>query len=233
MSGSTQYAELPVPTRGDAFAATLGYLFVLIFVLVAAGNLVYLRRIPIVTTLASFAWLFLVFWVVLTNVREEGGVRQYLINRMGIYAGHQFIRAEPFENAISISIGYLLFGQPLNYLKIPTSAISSIQWSSGQGTAMAGRDMNDWSIAIWYNHPNGPRRKPFPGVRDEELFLIGPSGQKEKVEAFGKQIVAFLTRTGVELTVGRDDREFNTASRWMASEQSGEPEPPITRVLKS
>jgi hypothetical protein len=213
MSGSTQYAELPVPTRGDAFAATLGYLFVLIFVLVAAGNLVYLRRIPIVTTLASFAWLFLVFWVVLT--------------------GHQFIRAEPFENAISISIGYLLFGQPLNYLKIPTSAISSIQWSSGQGTAMAGRDMNDWSIAIWYNHPNGPRRKPFPGVRDEELFLIGPSGQKEKVEAFGKQIVAFLTRTGVELTVGRDDREFNTASRWMASEQSGEPEPPITRVLKS
>jgi hypothetical protein len=65
------------------------------------------------------------------------------------------------------------------------------------------------------------------------MFLIGPSGQKERVEAFGKQLVAFLTRMGVEMTVGRDDREFNTASRCMASEQSGEPEPPITRVLES
>jgi hypothetical protein len=233
MSGSNQYAELPVPTRRDAFAATLGYLFVLIFVLVATGNMFYLRHIPILATLASVAWLFFVFMVVVTNVREEGGVRQYVINRMGIYAGHQFVRAEPNEDAISISIGYLLFGQTLNYLRIPACAITSIQWSSGQGTAMAGRDMNDWSVAIWYHHPNGPRRKPFPGVRDEENFLIGPSGPKEEVEAFGKQLVAFLTRIGVELTVGRDDREFNTASRCMVSEQSGEPEPPMTLILKS
>ncbi len=60
--------------------------------------MVYLRHIPILATLASLLGCFRVP-VVVTNVREEGGVRQYVVNRMGIYAGHQFVRAEPNEDA--------------------------------------------------------------------------------------------------------------------------------------
>lgn len=98
---------------------------------------------------------------------------------------------------------------------------------------MAGRDLNDWHVALWYYHPEGPKRKPFPGVREEEVYIIGDSGPRAIVEAFGRQSIEFLKGVGVELKPGRDDREFNTFSRRFAIEQSGEPESPIMPDVKS
>ena len=222
MSGSTQDVELSLPPRVGAFAATLAYLLIATFVLLAAGNLIFLPEVSIVSALASVFWLLLVGGIVITNVLEEGGVRQFVINRMGIFAAQQFIRAEPNEKEFGISIGYVLLGRSFSYLRLPVTAITSVQWSTGQATALAGRDMQDWSVAIWYNHHQGPRRKPFPGVRNEEVYLIGPTGEKEQVEAFGLQLVAFLTRLGVEFGKGRDACEFNTASRVLPCEPSTE-----------
>ena len=77
------------------------------------------------------------------------------------------------------------------------------------------------------------KENPFPGVREEEIYIIGDSGPRAIVEAFGRQLIEFLSGVGVSLTPGRDGREYNTSSRRFAIEQSGEPEPPMTRNWKS
>ncbi|MFO0819368.1 MAG: hypothetical protein U1A77_15585 [Pirellulales bacterium] len=222
MFGSTPFAELRIPNHGSAVASTIGYSLVLSFVVVAICNLVFVRYIPIVAVIASLLWLLLVSWVVVGNIRDEGGVRQYLINRLGVYAGRQFVRATPQHEAKTISFGYSMFGRYLTYLIVDTNAISSIDWSSGQATAMAGRDMSDWHVALWYHYPDGPQKKPFPGVREEEVFIIGPSGPRATAELFGKQLVEFLNCVGVDLFPGCDDREYNTPSRRMAIEPTDE-----------
>jgi hypothetical protein len=91
--------------------------------------------------------------------------------------------------------------------------------------AMSGRDMNDWHVALWYHHPEGPQRKPFPGVRDEEVYIVGPSGPRAKVESFGQQLVDFLIGAGVELLPGKNDCGFVTHSQRTANEQRDESEP--------
>ena len=185
MPDSTRFAELHIPHRGNAVVATIGYSFVFICSVAAACNLVFIQYIPIVAMIASVLWLLLVSVVVVDNIRDEGGSRQYIINRLGLYSARHFVRATPEHDAQTISVGYLMFGRFLTYLIVDVNAISSIDWSAGQATAMAGRDMSDWHVALWYHHPDGPQRKPFPGVRQEDVFLIGPSGSRAIVEAFG------------------------------------------------
>ena len=233
MIESMQIAELRVPYRSSAIAASIGYLFVLTLVSVAVSNLAFIRHIPVLTTLASIVWLLLVSWFVLNRVRDEGGVRQFVINRMGLYSRNQFVRAQTTDNGVSISIGYVLLARSLNYLTIDATSISSVDWNGGQATSMAGRDMKDWQVALWYYHPQGKKRQLFPGEREEEICLIGQSGPREQVAVFGKQLVEFLTHIGVDFTPGRDDCEFNTSSRCVACEQSGESETPISRILDS
>lgn len=217
MVDETPFAELRVPTPGSAIASTLGYSLGLVLMLVAAGNLVYVHRIPTSASIASVLWLVIVSWIVISNLRDEGGIRQYVVNRLGAYSQHHFIRATPHDAANTISIGYVLFHRPLNFLTIGTTAISSISWDSGQATAMSGRDMNDWHVALWYRHIEGPQRRPFPGLRDEEIFIIGRSGARSTKEIVGKQLVEFLLSVGLELMPGRSEREFDTPSRRKAT----------------
>lgn len=230
MTDSTRFAELRVPHRRSAIFATIGYSFVLIFVAVAACNLVFIRSIPGEATIASVLWLLLVSWVVVQSIRDEGGIRPYIINRLGTFSRHHFVRATPAHHAETISFGYLMFGRFLTDRIVDVNAISSIDWNSGQATAMARRGMNDWRVALWYHHPEGPQRKPLPGMREEEIYIIGDSGSRAIIEAFGRQLIEFLNGVGVELAPSRVDREFNTPSRRFATEPSVEPEPPITQM---
>jgi hypothetical protein len=225
MPDSTPFAELRLP-RPSAVLPTLGYSVVSLFTLLAACNLVFIPHTPVVTTCASALWLLLVSWVVVETIREERGIQQYLVNRLGTYAGRHSVRAAPDDIARTISFGYLMRGRFMSYLVVDVNAISSIDWSSGQATALAGRDMHDWQVALWYYHPAGSSRKPFPGVREEEVYLIGPSGPRDVVEALGKQLVEFLIGVGVECTPGRDGREFNTPARRTTGSPSDPPAPP-------
>jgi hypothetical protein len=215
------HAELPIPHPAGAVWVTVGYLLVLLFVVIATGNLFYARHIPLSATIASLLWLSLVGFVTLLNLRDEG-VEQYVVNRLGTYSRRHYVRATPsIGKAKSISIGYQLFGRDFSYLNVDADAISSVDWNSGQATSMAGRDMNDWHVALWHRHPQGPQRTPFfPGARDDEIFIFGRIGPRPMAEAFGKQLVEFLITAGVELTPGTNGREFNSPARSMAIESS-------------
>jgi hypothetical protein len=168
---------------------------------------------------ASVLWLVLLVLAISSNMRVAGGVRRFSVELLGRYARHHFVRAAPATgHANNISIGFSICGHDQIYLRVNTDAISSICWSSGQATAMSGRDMNDWHVAMWYHHPDGPQRKPFPGVRDEEVYIIGPSGPGKLVETFGQHLVEFLSAIGVKLAPG-NNCEFNTPARRRPDEE--------------
>lgn len=212
--------ELRLPCPDGMVLATLGYLIVLTCLVVAVFNLVRATMVPTVSLMASLLWIGLVVLVVSSNIRNEGGIGQYAINRLGLYSRRHFIRVTfDGRKADTIYVGYSLFGRYREYVTVRAKAISSLDWSPGQATAMSGRDMNDWHVALWYHHPDGPQRKPFPGVRDEEVFMLGPSGSRARIEALGRQVVEFLVSVGVQLTPGKDECEFNTPSRRVAIEQ--------------
>jgi hypothetical protein len=68
---------------------------------------------------------------------------------------------------------------------------------------MAGRDMNDWTVFIWFDHHDPARsekkkrrkyRKP-----DQKIYCVGPSTRKERTEALGLALVAFLRDAGADL----------------------------------
>ena len=68
--------------------------------------------------------------------------------------------------------------------------------------------MNDWTVALWYRHPKGSQRPPFPGARDDEVYMVGPPGRREEIETLGRSFVAFLNNAGVELAPGERPKEF-------------------------
>ena len=90
----TPHAELRVPHPGEAIAATVGYAIGLLLLAVAAGNLLHFTSISLTAIVASILWISLMAFVVSWNVWDEGGVRHYLINRLGQYSRRHFIRAE-------------------------------------------------------------------------------------------------------------------------------------------
>lgn len=211
--------RLGIPHSGDTIAATVGYAIGLLLFMVAAGNLVYATRISITAIVASVLWIGLMVVVITWNIWEAGGVRHYLINCLGNYSHRHFVRANPpTGKAETVLIGYSLLGRDWICLEVDSKAISTIEWCAGQGSALSGRDLNDWNVVLWYHPPRGKKIR-YPSIRQEELFIVGPFGPRSTVEEFGKQLVEFLIGAGVKLQPGRNNCEFNTPARRKTIEQ--------------
>lgn len=216
MTDPEHSSELCIPHSGDAIPVTIGCSLIGLFTLVAFNNLLHVSQVFVTSIVASILWLLLIAFFSVSSVLDEGGNRQFMVNFLGIFSRYHFVRAIPgSDQADTICIGYMLFGRPHCRLSIDSRAISSIDWRTGQATAIAGRDMDDWHVTLWYHNPKGPRQKSSPGMRGEEIFIIGPSGPRETIDEFGQQLVEFLKNAGVQLSPGKDEREFNTPSRSM------------------
>ncbi|MBL8814516.1 MAG: hypothetical protein JNL58_00700 [Planctomyces sp.] len=214
-----------MPQRNGSVAAIIGYSFLLYFSYLAIRNLFLIPQLSLLLRMASLLWLLLVLTGVILSIVDDGGIRQFLINRLGAFSNRQVVRATPEGSAETISFGFLMFGRFLSYLVIDVRAISSIGWHSGQGTAMAGRDLNDWTVVIWYHSPRTQDTRSYPEMRVEEVFVIGEYGTKASAEAFGSNLVEFLKSVGIELQPGRTEREFKTPSRPYENEGSDSPGP--------
>ena len=197
------------------------YALVLLSVAIAIWNLLRAHEIPITSTIASLVWLGLVYLLVSMPLRDEGGVGPYFINRLGAFSSHHFARIFPGKGQTSwLAIGYTLWGRDYYYRHLETADLSSVDWHAGQGSSMSGRDLNDWSVVVWYHDENRPARKFYPGARNEELLIVGPQGSRAEVTAFGQQLVKFLIESGVSLTPGSDACEFITPQRRAALKQA-------------
>ena len=212
----TRFADLRIPDSGSAICATIGYSVVIAFTILGISNVLLFQSTQVVSIIASCLWLLTASWIIFENVRDAGGIRLYLVHLLRVYSKQHLVRAVPDHDAKTIAIGYLMFGRFLTCFTIDVSALASVEWNSGQATAMAGREMNDWHVALWYRSSSSQLKKSFPGMRQEEISILGPSGPRVSIEAFGKQLVEFLGAVGVELTPGRNDREFITSTRPMA-----------------
>ncbi len=104
-----------------------------------------------------------------------------------------------------MSIGYRLLGRKFNYLVINAQSIESVDWSTGQATAMAGHDMNDWHVAMWFDADEKSRKRAGIHKPDKGIYIVGPSDRKEKTEALGLAFIAFLREAGASLTERDED----------------------------
>jgi hypothetical protein len=191
---------MTIPKSGlEAILQCAMTLIVVSFALLAIVNLC-----NWVAPIASSIWLAFVTMIIQSGSKREGGFRSYLTNRLGEVAGRHFVEsssqaAQPQE----IRFGYDLFGHRFIQQRVEIDQIESIVWNPGQATDMAGRDMNDWRVYLWFYHndPGKAAKKRGP-YRDQDIHSIGPSTRKDRAEALGLAFVAFLRDAGVELIEG-------------------------------
>ena len=168
----------------------------------ALFDLVLLRTMPAVAVVASVLWLLFLYWQVGQACREDGSVRQFAINQVGVYARRQSAEiVRPDGGPPILCFGYSLFGRRFSYLRVRCSGIQSVDWGPGQATGLAGRDMNDWHVCLWFG--KGAVAETQRSYK-HGIYIVGPSRRKEDTERFGNQFIDFLCRAGV--TAAQADR---------------------------
>ena len=133
-------AHLALPASRGAVGFLLSWFIVASLVYLATQNLIHSYEIPVISSVASAAWLVIVFFVIQGLLKGERGVRQFLIDRLGKFSSKQSIDAKQLNSDLFvISFGYKLFGRRLHYLRIDSSSIESVSWGSGQGRKCVAR----------------------------------------------------------------------------------------------
>jgi hypothetical protein len=164
--------------------------------------------------IASVIWLALVTTMLWTPSKRAGGLRRFLTNCLGELFGRNFVEAVSLDApAKEIRFGYELFGHRFIQRSVAIDKIESIECKTGQATDMAGRDMNDWSVCLWFDHGDPVKsekkrksriwRKP-----DQNIYTVGPARRKEITEIFGLSFVAFLRAAGAQLSGGEKSSYF-------------------------
>jgi len=145
-----------------------------------------------------------------------------MIDNIGALVGRQFVEATP--RAVTpgeIRFVFKVLGHRFIHCSIALNAIESVEWDAGQATDRIGRDMNDWTVILWFDHNDAAeslrrRRLPKP---DQEVYVVGPERRKKTTEAFGLSFVEFLRAAGVILVPGEKENCF-VRSVSVKSEQS-------------
>lgn len=202
--------ELPRPD-GAIFIAIFSTI-IAFFVAVAFYNLAHYRVFPVYAIVLSIIWLLIVTASVYCGITEEHGVRNFVCNRMAPFSRHHFVEALQRAGAGQVvRFCFTFFNRRFTLLEIPSSKIASIKWSAGQATSLAGRDMEDWHVVVWY-HRNGSKRwTTADDYREEALHIVGPSGPKTKTARTGQALVAFLESRGVIFVPASNKCEFTTS----------------------
>ena len=202
-------------SRGDAGFEFAGIVFVVFTVVIAiaapAISLWLGGPYPWLGLVASLLWLFLVAFFTLQSCKDAGGLRRYALDIVAGVCGRLFaeINTTPPE---ALELGVYLLGRRFVQQTIPLDSIESVEWNTGQATSMAGHDMNDWHVWIWFAH-NDPaesqkRRKRGWQKAEQSLYGVGPSGPKAETEALGLSLVAFLRAAGADLLDGPTPNGF-------------------------
>lgn len=218
--------EMPIPkSRGEVIFQSVITVVVVFFALLAMVNLC-----SGVGLIASIIWLALVTMMIWTTSKRDGGLRRFLINRMGELFGSRFVESYLADaQPGAIGFGFQLLGHRFIQQCIPLDRIESVEWNTGQATDMAGRDMNDWRVWIWYDH-NDPtkaeeKRKWRHPKAEQDLYGVGPSTRKDRAEVLGLSLVAFLRNAGADLIQGTTTTCFVKRRRDGGEKTSIQPEP--------
>lgn len=208
MSGSgLTISELPVPkTKRAAIGAVVGMImltaFISFFVLLAIYNLCNLTAI-----IPSTLWLLLVGFVLGGFIKTDG-CKRIATDILGAVSRKEFIRTICSENGTTdFQYGFRMFGRWFAYFTVTVEKIETVNWNTGQGSSMAGRDMNDWHVAVWYDHndPAKSQKDHLLKKPDQDLCIIGMSGTKAETAAFGHSVLKLLRESGASFAQGEND----------------------------
>lgn len=211
MSEPIRTLELRVPrTRRDVVGTVIGAILAMAFPLFFAWLAIY-DLLNSIAFIPSILWLALVGFIIFV-LWKEMGPKKVLIEIAGAFAPKQFVWVNPRgDTRKEMHYGYQVFGHRISYWKIPADKITEVYWNTGQASHMAGRDMNDWHVVIWYEHGDPAKmlkREKYSKNPDQDLYLVGPSGKKENTAAFGRSLLDLLQKSGVLLSQGEDDCHF-------------------------
>ena len=157
-----------------------------------------------IALIPSFIGLALIAFLIWKACIEQRGLFIFIANRLGELIGQYFAEI-PVQDGQrkEIRFGYKLFGLRFYQQSIPLEKIESIEWDKGQVSSMAGRDMNDWQVFLWFDHDDlvesEKRRRWNYRKPDQEIYMVGPSTRKKKTERLGLSLIAFLRAAGVTL----------------------------------
>jgi hypothetical protein len=199
--------RLDVPPTGSACGVGCFLVFVGFFSTLAVSHLARYSETHIVGIVCAILWLLLVAICTVGGVQAAGGLRGTAVAALGVLSSRHFAEAARDGDRVVIGFGFELFRRRFYYLRVERERIASVVMNTGQATALAGHDMNDWSVVFWYREPD---RNP-PRVRDDEVYIVGLPGPKDVTGQFFAQFVAFLRAAGVELHPGERENEYHTA----------------------
>jgi len=186
-------------------------LFVITVIVVLFTSLAVINIFNCVGIIASLIWIALITTIIWSESKSAGGLRKFLTNCLGKLFGRNFVEATLLDTSTKeIRFGFELLGQRFIQQSIAVDKIESIYWSTGQATDMAGHDMNDWHVGLWFNHGDPAKsekrqkwRKP-----DQEIYIVGPSRRKKTTEKFGLAFVDFVRASGAQLVQGEKGNYF-------------------------
>jgi hypothetical protein len=210
--------QMPIPVaRGHSVWLCTLTLIVLVFSMIAAWNVLHGEAyIP------SGLWLVVVIYGVRQSSVNEGGFRSFAVKCLGDFSLSHFSEiASSGENPATLMFGFQILGHRFIQQRIDLNKVESVEWSSGQATGLAGRDMQDWSVALWFDQVS-PIKK-WKGLRkpDQDVLIVGPARRKEDTEAFGLTFVHFLQEAGVDLIRGENGACFARRDKGPSTYSSG------------
>jgi hypothetical protein len=164
----------------------------------------------LVSVVPSSLWLMVVAVFVFAGISGAQGVRRAAVCILGVFSLDHFVDINGDEAPDQLfGHGFRCFGRPFYFDKVPLSRVTLVEWSMGQASSHAGRDMDDWSVSVWYK-PTPPHRPRYPFGRrpEEDLFILGLWGPKARIAAFGKCVANLMIAAGLPLVQSEDDCSF-------------------------
>jgi hypothetical protein len=203
----TSSQEMTIPkSRGEVIV-----LFVITIIVVLSVCLALVNIFSRVAMIASFIWLAFITMVLWKPIRQAGSFRRFLADCLGALLGRNFVEVASLNVPTKeIRFGYELFGHRFIQRSVAIDKIESIEWKTGQATDMAGRDMNDWRICLWFDHgdPVKSEKKRKWRKPDQDIYIVSPARRKKNTETLGLSFVAFLRAAGAQLSPGEKSSYF-------------------------
>jgi len=181
-----------------AFLWITGYSFLALGIL----NVFFIRPMPVAGIIASLIWIGAMSIGLLYDCRRIG-VRQHLISLLGCFIRNRFVQFVRDDSGVALlCIGYKFRSKRMFFLKVQATGINKVDWGMGQASGIAGKDMNDWSVAMWFK---GDAIVYNRKGNDLRLYIVGPPGRRDRIEEFGNTFIDFLKSNGVEIDLPPQD----------------------------
>ena len=203
--GDVPISELPVlKVKRAVIGAIMLTAFILFFVILAIYNLCSWTAI-----IPSTIWLLLVGLTLGGFIKTEGS-KKFATDILGAFSWKEFIRTIRSGNGkTDFQYGFRVFGRWFAYFTVAVEKIETVKWNTGQASHLAGRELDDWSVVVWYDHDDLAKSQKALSYKskkpDQDLFIIGMSGAKVETAALGHSVLNLLRESGASFAQGEND----------------------------